>query len=62
MFVSLARQTHAHGDDARLLLAAVERMPAADRAELLNAALHLFLTPASAPRGHNQEDVAGPSE
>ncbi|MGW3160354.1 hypothetical protein [Streptomyces sp. NPDC001089] len=64
MFFSLARQAHAHGGDARLLLAGVERMPAADRTELLNAALDLFLTPAPAPgpRAPSGEAVSGPSD
>ncbi|MFE3267159.1 hypothetical protein [Streptomyces sp. NPDC059215] len=60
MFFSLARQANAHGDDARLLLAGVERMPAADRTALLDTVLDLYLTPASAHRGHRQEAVAGP--
>ncbi|MGV9703884.1 hypothetical protein [Streptomyces sp. NPDC003483] len=64
MFLSLARQAHAHGGDARLLLAGVERMPAADREELLDTVLDLFLTltPAPGPRAHSGEAVAGPSD
>jgi hypothetical protein len=39
VFFFLAQHARAHGGDARLLLAGVERMPAADRAALLDAAL-----------------------
>ncbi|MFC9634354.1 hypothetical protein ACFTY8_35135 [Streptomyces mirabilis] len=45
-FSFLVEHARAHGSDARLLLAGVERMPAADRAALLGDALDLFRTPA----------------
>ncbi|MFB7443051.1 hypothetical protein ACFC01_32925, partial [Streptomyces mirabilis] len=41
-FSFLVEHARAHGGDARLLLAVVERMPAADRAALLGDALDLF--------------------
>ncbi|MEU1500546.1 hypothetical protein [Streptomyces sp. NPDC005732] len=50
MFLSLARQAHAHGGDARLLLATVQRMPAADRTELLDTVLDLFPPRAPGPQ------------
>ncbi|MEU0822793.1 hypothetical protein [Streptomyces mirabilis] len=49
-FSFLVEHAGAHGGDARLLLAVVERMPAADRAALLGDALDLFRAPAPAWR------------
>lgn len=62
VFFFLARHARAQGGDARLLLAAVERMSAADRTELLNAVLDLFFAPASAPLGQGQAAIADPSD
>ncbi|MFF8029904.1 hypothetical protein ACFZDJ_54805 [Streptomyces sp. NPDC007896] len=42
VFFFLAQHARAHGGDARLLLTGVERIPAADRAALLDAALDLW--------------------
>lgn len=62
VFFFLARHARTHGGDARLLLAEVERMPADDRTQLLNAALDLFLAPVSTPGGRGQVAIASPSD
>ncbi|MFF7601228.1 hypothetical protein [Streptomyces mirabilis] len=53
-FSFLVEHARAHGGDARLLLAGVERMPAADRVALLDDALDLFRAPASAYGGRGR--------
>ncbi|MCX4581169.1 hypothetical protein OHB41_50375 [Streptomyces sp. NBC_01571] len=62
VFFFLARHARAPGGDARLLLAGVEQLPAADRRQLLNAVLDLFLAPVSTPLGQGQTTIASPPD
>ncbi|MFD9286211.1 hypothetical protein ACFWD7_55440 [Streptomyces mirabilis] len=61
-FSFLVEHAPAHGGDARLLLAGVERMPAADRAALLDDALDLFSAPAPAYGDGGTAAIAVPSD
>ncbi|MFE4758675.1 hypothetical protein ACFRIB_52530 [Streptomyces mirabilis] len=61
-FSFLVEHDRAHGGDARPLLAAVERMPAADRAALLGDALDLFRAPAPAYGGGGEAAIAVSSD
>ncbi|MFF2129772.1 hypothetical protein ACFVW1_31190 [Streptomyces olivochromogenes] len=61
-FSFLVEPAGAHGGDARLLLAGVERMPAADRAALLGDALDLFSAPAPAYAGGGAAAIAVSSD
>ncbi|MFE2569310.1 hypothetical protein [Streptomyces mirabilis] len=61
-FSFLVEHARAHGGDARLLLAGVERMPAADRAALLGDALDLLRAPAPAYGGGGAAAIAVSSD